>query len=187
MQPDNAKNMEAGNARIAPSHDAIFIDSVEPARDPTFKLTVVHLSCASDPYQNGNDYAGFILYSHDGKTDWYLNGRHCKTGYLIIQNTSKQEVQRYRGTGDGVVHGAVYKNVFGEDIGNTVGEAFAYVDGTFKWRSHAFNTRYPSSYHDGDKEMAEITKKCVSKVLEEWRACEGYLPTCRNYEIKDLL
>jgi hypothetical protein len=181
--------MGAGQASIAPSHDAVFIESAEPERHPAFKLTVIHLSCASDAYQQGNDYAGFILYSHDidGKTDWYLNGKHCKTGYLVIQNTAKQEVQRYKGIADGLVHGPVYMNVFGEDIGNTVGEAFSYIDDTFKWRPHALNTRYPSSYHDQDKEMAEVTKKCVSKILEEWKACEGYLPTCRNYEVKDLL
>ena len=131
-----------------------------PERDPAFKLTVVHLSCASDPYQRENNYAGFILYSHDGKTDWHLNGRHCKTGYLVIQNTSKQEVQRYKGVADGVVHGAVYMNVFGENIGITVGEAFSYVDGAFKWQSHSFNTQYTSSYHDHGKEMAEYKEMC---------------------------
>ena len=77
-------------------------------------------------------------------------------------------------------------NVFGENIGNTVREAFSYVDGTSKWCSHSFNTRY-TSYHNQDKEMAEITKKCIDKILEEWKACEGCLPTCRNYKVKDLI
>ena len=192
--------MGAANTHISPSGDAVFIKPVVPERDPSLvprlpdpalnldiELKVIHLSCASDAYQKGNNYAGFILYSHEGKTDWYLNERHCKTGYLVIQNTAKQEVQRYVGVADGVVHGAVYMNVFGENIGNTVGEAFSYLDGTFKWRSHSFNTRYPSSYHNQDKEMAEITKKCISKILEEWKACEGCLPICRNYKVKDLI
>ena len=78
-------------------------------------------------------------------------------------------------------------NVFGENIGNTVREAFSYADGTSKWRSHSFNTWYTSSYHNQDKEMAEITKKCIDKILEKWKTCEGCLPTCRNYKVKDLI
>ena len=168
--------MEAAAPHVAQANDAIFIESKEP-RDPALQLRVIHFSCASDPFQKGHSYAGFILYSHNGETDWYLNGRHCKTGYLVIQDTSKHEVKRYEGVADG------------ENIGDTVGEAFLYVDGIFKWQSHSFNTQYSSSYHNSDKEkeMAEVTKKCVSKILEEWKACEGYLPTCRNFEIKEFL
>ena len=78
-------------------------------------------------------------------------------------------------------------NVFGEDVGNTVGEAFSFMDGNFEWHSFTFNVPNSSSYHDGVNDMAEITKKCVRKVLEDWKVCEGYLPTDRNYEIKNLL
>ena len=173
--------MEAAAPHVAQTNDAIFIESKEP-RDPALQLRVIHFSCASDPFQKGHNYAGFILYSHNGETDWYLNGRHCKTGYLVIQDTSKHE-----GVADGDLHGAVYMNMFGENIGDTVGEVFLYVDGIFKWQSHSFNTQYSSSYHNSDKEMAEVTKKCVSRILEEWKACEGYLPTCRNFEIKEFL
>ena len=52
------------------------------------KVTTLHVSCNSDPvknYDKGEDLAGIVLYSKDGKNDWYWNGIHCKTGYIIIK------------------------------------------------------------------------------------------------------
>ena len=152
------------------------------------KLTHIRISGESDAYQDGHNYAGFILYAHGDpvKTDWYLNGKHCKTGYLVIQDSSKKEVQRYIGKAEGMIHGAIYKNVFKEDVGNAVGEAFAYRGGVFTWRSSTFNAR-SDGYHDKHREMAAITECCVGYVLQQWKESRGRLPSCRTYEVKNIL
>lgn len=48
------------------------------------------VSCESewgelDPLE---DYVGMVLYSLNGETDWHLNGRHCKSGYIYFRKTS---------------------------------------------------------------------------------------------------
>ena len=59
---------------------------------PPISLKTIHISCASHNYQDGHNYAGFILYSYDNKTEWCVNSRHCKTGYLVIQDTDSDGV-----------------------------------------------------------------------------------------------
>ncbi len=54
-------------------------------------------------------------------------------GYIVVQDTASSAVKALAPSSPGVVHGAVYKNVFAEDVGNTIGEAFAIMGGEFKW------------------------------------------------------
>ena len=154
----------------------------------TISISCIHISCASDTYRERCDYAGFILYSHNGQTKWTLNDRRCQSGYLVIQDTASPAVQQQQAR-EGIVHGKVYKNVFGEDVADdTVGEGFAVrKDGDFAWNSRTFNTR-TSAYHDNDRAMSPVVRKCVQKVLSEWieagRSERGL--GCRNFLIKDL-
>ena len=84
---------------------------------PDIPVTTLHLSCASDVYEGpSNRYAGFVLYAHNRQTVWTLNGRKCRTGYVVVQDTDSPGVQRCISNSEGVVHGAVYKNVFGEQL-----------------------------------------------------------------------
>ena len=157
---------------------------------PDLIVKAYHLSCASDVYRGDNhNYAGFVLYSHDGKNEWDINGKKCKTGFLVIQDTESAGVKRHQGNAPGVVHGAVYKNVFGEDVGNTVGEGFAVVKGEFKWNSGTFNSK-EDTYHDNQRKISQDTERCVSEVLKAWmKAGESHqhLPPEREYPVKELL
>merc|ERR1719410_1233446 len=73
-----------------------------------------HVSCQSDKPVKGTNAAGIVLYQKDGKTDWYCNGVHCQTGYIIIKNTPKiEKVDISDDKHPGMVHGKVYKSVFG--------------------------------------------------------------------------
>ena len=173
-------------AAVSPSSDSIIIEPFFKNK-PVIKMTHIHISCESDPYQADHEYAGFILYAHGDdpvKTDWCLNGKRCKNGYLVIQESNKPEVQRYVGQAEGQIHGAVYKNVFGEDVGKAVGEAFSYDEhGKFQWHSLAFNT--PSDdYHGEGNRVSDIIEECLFLVLNEWKKSKGSLPSVRTYELK---
>ena len=75
----------------------------------------MRLSCQSDTYQKGHRYGGVIIYLYNGKSDWRTaNNTHCLSGYIVIQDTDfKKSVKQWRNE-PGQVHGAVYRNTFGE-------------------------------------------------------------------------
>ena len=108
---------------------------IAPKGYPEIRVGTVHLSCHSSVYRGPDrNYAGFILYTHDDKSEWTLNGWRCKTGYIVVKDTASPDVKRQEGKAEGIVHGAVYKEMFGEDVGNTVGEAFSVKKGELIWR-----------------------------------------------------
>ena len=157
--------------------------------DLTFKT--IRLSCESHPYRPGRNYAGFILFGlqeSDGRVlqEWQMNGKRCKSAYLVIQDTGSEEVKRYIGKARGQVHGAVYWNVFGEgaDVLKAIGEGFALVDKEYKWNSFTFNAKLDRIYHDGDNAMSEEGRKCVRQIWEDWRRNSA---VGKTYSVKDLL
>ena len=171
----------------------IYIESEEPGY-PDLKFHTIRLSCESHPYNSKEDeYGGFILYGWDDgdggvKDDWYLNGKHCKGAYLVIQGIHSPGVQRCKNSDPsppGKVHGAVYWNVFGmgEDPCKAVGEGFSLRFGSYFWNSRTFNAN-SDVYHDGKKQMAVLTAECVKRILDDWKqhsACG------KTYRVKELL
>lgn len=158
---------------------------------PEIPVTTLHLSCASHVYRDhSKNYAGFVLYSHNDQTSWMLNRRKCKSGYIVIQDTDSFGVRRYLGTSPGVVHGAVYKNVFGEDIGErTVGEGFSVMGGVTKWNSYTFNA-HDDYYHDSRKGISQVAQENIEIVLNDWMYFGKKwhcLPTKRNYDVQNRL
>lgn len=104
-------------------------------------LKTIHLSCASHRthiYNEGNwNYAGFILYTHNGQTEWWsLSRRKSKIGYLVIQDANSLEVKRHLNNDEGI-HVADYTNVFREHVGNITGETFS-IDREFRWHFNTF-------------------------------------------------
>ena len=98
------------------------------------RLKTMKFSCKSDTYHPGHSYAGVIIYQYDGKSEWRTaNNTHCKSGYIVIQDTDSENVKKWIGKEPGAVHGAVYRNDFGESVseGNVVGEGFALRNGKY--------------------------------------------------------
>ena len=156
----------------------------------TIGVETIHISCESDTFKGKNhNYAGVIIYQYNGETDWRTANRtHCKSGYLVIQDTDSEDVKKWRGKADGVVHGAVYRNAFGEDkTFKVTGEGFAIQGGLFKVNSGVFNNPSGSEYHDERKQMSEISIYCVEKVVESWKKAGSTSLGCRNFPVKDLL
>ena len=156
----------------------------------TIGVETIHISCKSDTFEGKNhNYAGVIIYQYNGETDWRTANRtHCKSGYLVIQDTDSEDVQQWRGKADGVVHGPVYRNAFGEvNTSEVIGEGFAIQDGLFKVNSGVFNNPSGSEYHDESKQMSEISIYCIEKVVESWKKAGPRSLGCRNFPAKDLL
>ena len=169
--------------------ETIWIISQDKISYPDIQVEKFVLSNKSDVYIPEHNYGGIILYSHKGKTDWRLNGIHCKTGYIVILDTDSERVKSMIATSPGIVHGAVYKCIFGEDPApDTIGEGFAFLNGEYRWNSWSFNGK-PSAYHDGQKRISKLTESFVGKVLNIWKQ-EGVtsksLPTCQNYSVASL-
>ena len=160
----------------------------------TVLVKTMHISCQSDTYQSGHKYGGVALYQYNGKSDWRTaNNTHCKSGYIVIQDTDSQKVKRWKSSEPGVVHGAVYRNAFGESKkkAEVVGEGFAIRHGKFEISSGVFNNPQGSAFHDERRRMAELSEHCVRKIVEYWKAAgpafDSWSIPKRTFEVKDLL
>ena len=160
--------------------------------DPSKTIVVetIHISCRSDTFEGQNhNYAGVIIFQYNGETDWRTaNGTRCTSGYLVIQDTDSEDVQQWRGETDGVVHGAVYRNAFGEvNTSNVIGEGFAIQGGLFQVNSGVFNNPPGSEYHDSRRQMSQISSYCIEKVVESWMTAGSRSLGCRNFPVEDLM
>ena len=156
---------------------------------PSFPFETIHISCKSDAYQ-GTDYcyAGVIIYSCDGKSKWQTaNGTRCKSGYVVIMDTSTKEVKKYQGKSPGLVHGAVYRSAFGEECTerDVNAEGFSVMNGEFKINSGVFNPAQ-DGYHDIKKYMHKLSARCIKKVVDKWMEAADDFYGSRNFKIKDL-
>ena len=169
--------------------ETIVVKSRSLADSPDLTFKTIRLSCESHPYRPGRNYGGFILYGleSDGTVlqDWWLNGKHCKSAYLVIQDTGSEEVKRYIGKAPGQVHGAVYWNVFGKgaDVEKAIGEGFSLKDNGYEWNSKTFNAK-SDLYHDGKRNISNVMKMCVQQIWEDWRRKSAVGMT---YSVKELL
>ena len=172
--------------------DTIVVRSTS-SKDSDLEFTTIRLSCESHAYNKKEEnYAGFILYgwrqNGNGKVlqDWWLNGKHCRNAYLVIQGTDSAGVKEMRRKGaPGQVHGAVYWNVFGEgaDPGHAVGEGFALVGKDQKWNSWTFNGQ-SDAYHDGKKKISVAAQECVVKIMKDWKKTSK---VGKTYTVEQLL
>ena len=159
------------------------------------RVKTMHISSQSDTYQPGHNYAGVIIYQYDGKSEWETaNNTHCKSGYIVIQDTDSENVKKWIGKEPGAVHGPVYRNAFGESVSevNVVGEGFALRNGKYKVEkfeinSSVFNNPKGSKYHDHRRRMHELSEQCVRKVVEHWKLAGPNWVRQRNFEVKQLL
>ncbi len=146
--------------------------------NPIFTFKTFHVSCRSyrpkvlfDKEQLG----GVVLYSYKGKFDWYLSGIHCKAGYIILKKSKDVDHIKAEGDRAGIIHGKVYKSVFGIDIDHhVVGGGFAYTkkNGKWVWKFKSFSlctlVHKASRYYSNDEEMSIHEKIAVMATIEKW-------------------
>ncbi|XP_028399173.1 uncharacterized protein LOC114522642 [Dendronephthya gigantea] len=178
-----------GGSFIAPSEKDKIVITPESYDKKRVSVTTMHISCKSDMYNPSHNYGGVIVYQYDGKSEWRTaNNTHCKSGYIVIQATDKEDVRKWENE-PGVVHGAVYRNAFGESVNDAevVGEGFAMQNGDFKMYSSVFNNPSGSAYHDHRRRMHELSEHCVRKIVEYWKTAGPCWVRQRNFEVKELL
>ena len=159
----------------------------------------LHLSCQSDVYKPSRRYAGIIIYQRNGKSEWRTaNNTHCKTGYIVIQDTDSEDVKKFMSKEPGAVHGAVYRNAFGESVNQVevVGEGFTVQNGflrrifrgKFGNTSKSFNSPPDSEWHDTERRMHPVSERCVKKVVNHWKeAGASFTSKQRNFKVKELM
>ncbi|CAB4013249.1 Hypothetical predicted protein [Paramuricea clavata] len=181
----------AGCFIVSPANDSIIIGETSEGR---IEVETMHISCKSDTCQPGHDYGGIIIYQYNGKSEWRTaNNTHCKSGYIVIQDTDSENVKKWMKE-PGQVHGAVYRNAFGESVtkANVVGEGFAVRNGEskvekFEINSRVFNNPKDSIHHDHRRRMHELSEHCVGKIVEYWKTAGPSWVRQRNFEVKQLL
>jgi hypothetical protein len=148
----------------------------------------MHISCKSHKYESGHNYAGVIIYQYNGKSDWRTrNGTHCKSGYVVIQDTDSENVIQWMNEGSAdVVHRAVYRNAFGESMTDeiVVGECFSIQNGIFE---NCLSVAETSASSQDIKKMHGLSEHCVRQIVNHWKTAGSSLPKQRNFEVKELL
>jgi hypothetical protein len=153
-------------------------------------VETMHISCKSDTYQEDHNYGGVIIYQYKGKSEWRTaNNTHCKSGYIVIQDTNPKKFEKLKIKEPGQVHGAVYRNAFGESVNDAkvVGEGFAIQDGEIKYISGVFNNPQGSPFHDDHRWMSELSEHCIRKIVEEWMTAGLSGVKQRNFDVNQLL
>ena len=175
------------NARV--NSDGSGIEVYSNLSGPSFTIKTIHISCSSDAYRGpGHKYGGIILYGCDGKSEWYTtNGTHCKTGYLVIQDTDCYPAPQHKYPNEpGQVQGAIYGNVFGESCvrRNVGGEGFGVENGNITFISGVFNATNDDD-HDENRIMNPKVKKCIRTLVLAWMTIGRNCP--QSYDVKNLL
>ena len=175
----------------AKEEGSVLVSNPDPAYPdlPSFPFETIRISCKSDAYLGiGYSYAGVIIYSCDGKSEWQTaNGTRCKSGYLVIMDTGTEKVKIYQGKSPGLVHGAVYRSAFGEECTerDVNAEGFSVMNGEFKINSGVFNPAQ-DGYHDNERSMHQLSARCIKKVVDKWMEAADNFCEGRNYMVKDL-
>ncbi len=164
----------AGYLNYTDMEDVIHLINLYEAGHSIGSIPVLgyHMSCSSyrpKTFYGNERLAGIVLYAYDNKIDWYLSGRHCKPGYIILKRS--KDIENIKTNHNSIVHGKVYKSFFGVDADNSkiVGSGFSYDPKGKKWKfnSYSFNAN-DDGYHDGNKKMNVIETHYVTKSLENW-------------------
>lgn len=185
----NVDDVDSGCFVAPPSKDRIVI-TLQYHNNHEVSVEIVQISSKSDTYKPGHNYGGVIIYQYNGKSEWQTaNDTLCKSACIVMQDTDSESVKKWTGTELGVVHGAVYRNAFGESVNDAevVGEGFAVRNGKFEMCSGVFNNPSGSAFHDRRRRMHELSEHCVRKVVEYWKNAYPSLSSKTKYEVKKLL
>jgi hypothetical protein len=180
-----------GGSFVAPPDKHNIVTTPQSYGKEEVSVETMHISCKSDTYKPTYNYGGVIIYHYNGKSEWRTaNNTHCKSGYIVIQDTDSENVKKWIGKEPGAVHGAVYRNAFGESVNDAevVGEGFAIRnDKLVEINSSVFNNPQGSVFHDHRRRMHELSEECIKKVVEYWKTAGPCWLRQSNFEVKHLL
>jgi len=129
-----------------------------------------HVSCASDEFDKDESYTGVVLYSCDGKSEWNLGGRKCKSGYIILK---KGKNLKSNINPKPSLHSQCFEYAFGITFEecrkehNIIGGGFSYdPENGFKFNSSTFNEI--DDGYNGNRTMNRLEQKWIKIAIENW-------------------
>ena len=140
-------------------------------------VETMHVSCHSDSFTEGHDYIGLVLYEFYGETDWTLNGRRIRSGYIYLVRSDK--LQKYSSLGIKSMHGRAYWDLFKQRIpggGNLVESRFSVHHGEWKHWAKFNAVRTPYTCNNNFDEVTEFD--LVKDAIMNWNNGHG-----QNYRI----
>ncbi|CAF3447848.1 unnamed protein product [Rotaria sp. Silwood1] len=147
------------------------------------EMRSVHFSCSSDRFDATSNFIGLIVYGYDWQTDFRLNGKHCKTGYILIKKTDAiKHIQASQNTW----FSRLFKWFFNEEISDRfVGTDFSFEAGEWKFNSYACkdNTKaYQTNMKGVNYVENEILDTAMKRMYinHQWQFNQ-------NLQVKDLL
>ena len=151
----------------------------------------IKVSGFSNRYDPSKNYAGIIVYHHNGMCRWenktgVAEGYKCRSFYVLILCTDKWTDNDFRRAGQGYVHDKMYKDLFGgrfED-GKSCCGGFAILKGATRYSSHWLNDQ--SSHNrfskwawggyckwswesDGSHILSRDEKAIVNQAISTWK------------------
>lgn len=154
-------------------------------------VDTIHVSSKSDAFGgNTSSYAGLIIYSCDGRSQWQTaNGTLCTSGYLVIMDTEGEKIRMNQQQSPARIHHAIYRIAFGEQCTerNLDAESFSVIDGMFEINSGVFNPT-EDGFNGSKRSAHSLLTQCIKKVVKYWmNAGERFHLCCRDHNVKDLL
>eukprot|EP01084_Bolivina_argentea_P114535 203878_1 len=157
----------------------------------TIKLHSYHISSKSDKF-DGSDMIGIILYQHNGKSEWELNGLKCKSGYIYLCKTDNlKDISIINLKDISTKHAKCYKKLFDKDPDymEIVGAGFAYRNNEWIYNSGTFNApnhspqrnwqmanyyqiEFKDEWHDNNRRMHMNEEKWLKQIIEQWISSE---------------
>lgn len=141
----------------------------------------IKLSAFCPRYYKSRNYAGIIVYHHDGQYKWInttgvAEGYKCRSFYVLIQCTDDWDPSCFREAQQGRVHDHLYKEMFGcsHELGLTCCGGFAMMKGRTRFSSAWLNnqTSYETGLRwksDGSKLLSRGEKVLVQRVIAAWK------------------
>ena len=160
----------------------------------------IKLSYYCDKFDPKKNYAGIILYHHQGKYKWkqtkgtVAGGFNCQFLYVYIRCTDEWTGQDFQEAGGGRVHDKMFKDMFRVGFQNrrSCCGGFAIMKGKRKYSSWWLNDQTSSKTKikwesDGSKELSEGERKLVDVAIDKWIKEGGdtivYVPTSTHLEL----
>ena len=174
-------NMKESPVSVDENNNVIQVNS---SKDPShsFSVTTLHISCASDKFQRGVKYTGFILYGmkgYSGSDVFMIGERRCRPGYICIVKSEKAKKFQPE---SGHIHEGAFRSVFGCSIPKGLfGDSFDILKHEVSFHSSFVHSEV-SDFFDKSKEISKGMKGYVQWVVEEWMSgC-----VCQNFTIEEI-
>ncbi len=121
------------------------------------EMRSAHFSCSSDRFDATSNFIGMIVYGYDWQTDFWLNGKHWKTGYVLIK---KINAIKHIQTNQNTCFSRLFKWFFNGELSDRfVGTDFSFENGEWKFNS------YTCSNIINKHQIMTIPINCIEKEI----------------------